>query len=179
MTKQALVIIDIQNDYFEGGNMPLSHPEATLKQALKLEQQFHKDQQPIFYIQHINLNPKAGFFIADTEGVKLRQELNPVANDVIIEKHYPNSFLDTNLKKELDARGVEQLVICGMMTHMCIDSTTRAAAELGYNPILIEDATATRDLEYNNQTVDAKQVQLSFISALQAFAQVESTDSYL
>lgn len=179
MTKQALIIIDIQNDYFKGGNMELFKPEATLENVLQLEQRFKKDNQPILYIQHINEDSNAGFFIEGTEGVELRNELNPSEKDDIIVKHYPNSFLDTNLQSKLKELDAEQLVICGMMTHMCIDSTTRAAAELGYQPILIEDATATRSLEYSENKVNAEQVQTSFIAALQAFAQVESTNTFL
>ncbi|RZI02825.1 isochorismatase family protein, partial [Staphylococcus condimenti] len=133
----------------------------------------------IIYIQHINEDPNASFFVKDTEGVELRKELNPSEKDDIIIKHYPNSFLETNLQNKLKELDVEQLVICGMMTHMCVDSTTRAAAELGYQPILIEDATATRSLEYGQNKVDAEQVQTSFIAALQAFAQVESTNTFL
>ncbi|UTB80152.1 cysteine hydrolase family protein [Staphylococcus carnosus] len=179
MTKQALIIIDIQNDYFKGGNMELFKPEAALENVLKLEQRFKKDNQPILYIQHINEDSNAGFFIEGTEGVELRKELNPSEKDDIIVKHYPNSFLDTNLQSKLKELDAEQLVICGMMTHMCIDSTTRAAAELGYQPILIEDATATRSLEYSENKVNAEQVQTIFIAALQAFAQVESTNTFL
>ena len=179
MTKQALIIIDIQNDYFKGGNMELFQPESALDNVLKLEERFKKDNKPIIYIQHINEDPNASFFVKDTEGVELRKELNPSEKDDIIIKHYPNSFLETNLQNKLKELDVEQLVICGMMTHMCVDSTTRAAAELGYQPILIEDATATRSLEYGQNKVDAEQVQTSFIAALQAFAQVESTNTFL
>lgn len=179
MTKQALIIIDIQNDYFKGGNMELFQPESALDNVLKLEERFKKDNQPIIYIQHINEDPNASFFVKDTEGVELRKELNPSEKDDIIIKHYPNSFLETNLQNKLKELDVELLVICGMMTHMCVDSTTRAAAELGYQPILIEDATATRSLEYGQNKVDAEQVQTSFIAALQAFAQVESTNTFL
>lgn len=133
MTKQALIIIDIQNDYFKGGNMELFQPESALDNVLKLEERFKKDNQPIIYIQHINEDPNASFFVKDTEGVELRKELNPSEKDDIIIKHYPNSFLETNLQNKLKELDVEQLVICGMMTHMCVDSTTRAAAELGFN----------------------------------------------
>ncbi|WP_229727615.1 isochorismatase family protein [Sporolactobacillus putidus] len=90
-------------------------------------------------------------------------------------KTYPNSFLQTVLKEKLQEQGVNQLVICGMMTHMCVDSTTRQAKELGYQVKLISDACATRDLSYGQSIVSATDVQNAFLSALSSFSEVEST----
>lgn len=74
---------------------------------------------------------------------------------------------------------VEQVVITGMMTHMCVDSTTRAAAELGFKPILLTDATATRSLNYLGEEVTVKQVQISYLAALQNFAILQTVDTFL
>ncbi len=101
------------------------------------------------------------------------------SSSIIVEKQYPNSFFQTTLQETLASMQVEQLVITGMMTHMCVDSTTRASNELGYHPILISDATATKDLTFDNRTVQAKDVQSSYLAALQNFAEVISTEEYL
>jgi Amidases related to nicotinamidase len=177
--KQALLIIDVQNDYFKNGKMELEHPEEALEKINKLEEKFLKLNLPIIYIQHINYKKDASFFSPNTRGVQLHEKLKVSTDSIIIEKHFPNSFKDTTLLGTLKKLKIEQIVISGMMTHMCIDSTTRAAAELNYNPILISDTTATRSLLYIEEKVSAKQVQISYLSALQNFATLETTEEFL
>lgn len=109
----------------------------------------------------------------------LHSELSLQDDSVIIEKHFPNSFFQTKLQATLDQLEVDTLVITGMMTHMCVDSTIRAAAELGYNPVLIHNATATRNLAFNENNVQANDVQNAFISSLSNFSTVMSTDDWI
>ena len=71
------------------------------------------------------------------------------------------------------------MIITGMMTHMCVDATSRAAAEYGYQPIVIADATATKDLQYAGRTVIADDVQTAYLSSFQMFAKIETTQKYL
>ncbi|MBE9429347.1 cysteine hydrolase family protein [Staphylococcus warneri] len=177
--KQALIIIDIQNDYFEGGKNPLVNPELATDNAVQLKDKFKHLERPVIYIQHIDHTEDAPLFEAGTDGIEIHEKFNLQSDDIVIEKQYPNSFLGTTLQDTLQEYGVEQLVITGMMTHMCIDSTTRAAAELGYEPILIEDTTATCNLEYKGQMAEAKDVQNAFISALSNFAVVTTTTVFL
>ncbi|PCF48802.1 cysteine hydrolase family protein [Staphylococcus delphini] len=179
MTKYGLLIIDVQNDYFSGGKMALHQPDKALTKIQHLKQDFSAKHLPIIYIQHINTKPNPTFFEADTEGVALHSELALQPESIIIEKHFPNSFLQTELQATLDQLDVDRLVITGMMTHMCVDSTTRAAAELGYHPVLIHDATATRTLTFNGNDVEASDVQNAFISSLTNFSTVMSTDKWL
>lgn len=177
--KQALLIIDVQNDYFEYGKMELHLPENALQQINKLEDFFITNNLPIIYIQHIKDQVNADFFERGTIGSQLHERLKVNSSSIILEKQYPNSFFETNLKETLDLLKIDQVVLSGMMTHMCIDSTTRASKELGYNPILISDATATKTLEFQGYVVKAEKVQASFLSALEHFSQVISTDYYL
>jgi nicotinamidase-related amidase len=177
--KQALLIIDVQNDYFSGGKNELHEPEKALLKVNQLEEKFLSEQKTIIYIQHIKHQINADFFEAGTIGSELHPKLKVQKNSLIIEKHFPNSFLDTDLEKILGNLEIDQLVICGMMTQMCVDSTTRAARELDFHPILIADATATKDLIFEDEKVLAENVQLSFLSALQNFAQVISTNQFL
>jgi len=98
----------------------------------------------------------------------------------IIQKHFPNSFRDTVLLDALKTEAVERVVICGAMSHMCIDATTRAAADLGFACVLIHDACATRDLEFKGQMVKAAEVHASFMAALgSAYAQVVSCSDFV
>ena len=95
-------------------------------------------------------------------------------------KNYPNSFLKSELKQVLDEKGVEELVIVGAMSHMCIDATTRAASDFGYKTTVVHDACATRDLEFRGQMVPAAQVHATLMSALAfAYATIVTTDEYL
>jgi nicotinamidase-related amidase len=122
----------------------------------------------------------AGFFLPDTEGAEIHESVKPLATDLVIQKHFPNSFRDTDLLEKLKSSHVTALVICGAMSHMCIDATTRAAADYGFRCTVIHDACATRDLEFGDTLVPAQQVHASFMSALGfAYAKVTSLQKFL
>ena len=119
MMKQALLIIDVQNDYFKNGKMELVNPELALQNTNQLEDYFIRNNLPIIYIQHIS-PASTSFFQENTAGVELHPQLQITDDSLIIEKHFPNSFLETKLQAILEQHQVEQLVITGMMTHMCL-----------------------------------------------------------
>lgn len=177
----ALIIVDIQNDYFPGGKMELSNPDRAAANAAKVLEWFrYNNKDNIFHIQHIASDPGLGFFLPDTEGVKLHKTVQPLEHESIIQKHFPNSFLKTELASQLIEKGVNKIVVVGMMTHMCIDATVRAAVELGFETTLIQDACATRELSYQDQVVPAEQVHYAFVSALNGmYANVISIDEFL
>ncbi|MBT2686869.1 cysteine hydrolase [Bacillus sp. ISL-47] len=177
----ALIIVDIQNDYFPNGNMELTNPEKAAANAAKILEWFRqKNKETIFHVQHIASNPGLGFFLPDTEGVKLHESVLPLEHESIIKKHFPNSFLKTELESKLKEKGVTKVVVVGMMTHMCIDATVRAAVDLGFQTTLIEDACATTDLTYQGKVVPAEQVHYAFIGALNGmYANVVSTEDFL
>lgn len=177
----ALIIVDIQNDYFPNGKMELSNPEKAVANAAKVLEYFRKNNKDnIFHVQHIASHPSLGFFLPDTEGVKIYDAVSPLENECIIEKNFPNSFLKTELESKLKENGVTKVVVVGMMTHMCIDATVRAAVDLGYETTLIEDACATRELAYKDKVVPAEQVHYAFVTALNGmYANVISTEDFL
>jgi len=178
--KPTLLIIDIQNDYFPSGKMELSEMEAACGNARKLLSYFRKNNLPIVFIQHLATKPNASFFIPDTSGAEIHDSIQPLDNETVIIKNFPNSFRNTNLHPHLQALDSTDLVICGAMSHMCIDTTTRAAADLGYSCTLISDACATRNLVFNDQKVKASDVQIAYMAALNGtFAQVISTSQFL
>lgn len=177
--KQALLVIDVQNDYFQGGKMELPHSNEALSQINELEKHFHSSQLPIIYIQHIKHQKPADFFEVDTWGAQLHPHLLLNEHAYILEKHYPNAFLQTDLLKVLQALSIRQLVITGMMTHMCIDSTVRASREFGFQSIVIADATATKALSIENTIVHASDVQTAFLAALSSFAAIQTTKEFL
>ncbi len=164
----ALLLIDLQNDYFPEGRNPLEGSPEAVRQARRLLETFRQRGLPLVHIQHLALSPTASFFLPDTAGVQIHPEVQPAPGETVIEKHFPNSFRDTPLLEHLHKLSIEQLVICGMMTHMCVDATARAAYDFGFECQVAQDACATKTLSIAGQTVPAGQVHYAFLAALQA-----------
>lgn len=176
----ALLIIDIQNDYFENGTNPLVGSLEASKNAGLVLDWFRKNSLPVVHIQHIATRSDATFFLPNSKGAEIHDNVKPLAAEKVIVKHFPNSFRDTELLNYLKSQNATDLVICGMMTHMCVDATTRAAKDLGFNITLIGDACATKNLEINGQKVAATDVHASFLAALSYFySSVKTTEEFL
>jgi nicotinamidase-related amidase len=172
--KNALILIDIQNDYFPNGKMELVNMTNAAKAARQLLDESRKDNTPVIHIQHISTNKGATFFLPDTAGAEINDIVKPLANETVIIKHSPNSFLNTNLNDMLKKLSVETVTIVGAMTHVCIDSTARAAFDLGYKVIVVAEACATRDVTLNGKTVSAEDVQTAYLAGLGfVFAEIQ------
>lgn len=177
--KTALLIIDIQKDYFPGGKNPLVEPLEAAKRAYSILQCFREHGGHHIHIQHISLKPDAAFFVRGTEGSDIHDAVAHFEGEPIVYKHYPNSFRETNLLEMLKEWGIERVVITGMMTHMCVDATARAAADFGFKVIIAEDACATRNLEYNGTVVPAEHVHKAFLAALKSYGQVMKSEEVI
>ncbi len=178
--KKSLVIIDVQNDYFKGGNMELVGMENSSENCKYLLNSFREKQAPIFHIQHIAMGEGSTFFLPNTKGSEIHESVKPKENEAVVMKHFPSSFRDTEFNDLLQRAEVKELFICGAMTHMCIDTTVRAAFDLGYTCNVISDACATRDLEFEGRVVKASEVQSAFMASLKAvFANVLTTKEFL
>ena len=162
----ALLLIDIQNDYFPGGTMELAGSEEAARKAANVLQYFRNARLPVIHIAHESVREGATFFFPGTNGQRIHSLVQPQDGETVITKNFPNSFLKTPLLETLQQLGITQLIITGMMTHMCVDATTRAAKDLGFSCTLIHDATATRDLSFAGVQVPAAQVQTAFTAAL-------------
>jgi nicotinamidase-related amidase len=174
---KALLIIDIQNDYFAGGAMQLVGPDAAATNAARILASFREQGLPVIHVQHLALSPTATFFLPGTHGVKIHKDVAPIDGETVITKNFPNAFRGTNLKDVLDGLNLEQLVVVGMMTHMCIDTSVRAANDFGFKVTLVGDACATLDLEFEGRTVSAADVQAAYLAAIDgSFATVVTTD---
>jgi nicotinamidase-related amidase len=177
--KTGLILVDIQNDYFPGGNMELVGISAAGQKAGELLSFFRDNSWPTFHIQHLSVRPGATFFLPDTVGAEIHDYIKPYAEERVIQKHYPNSFRETSLLEELKQQEVSKVVICGAMSHMCIDATTRAAFDFGFECTVIQDACATRDLEFGGQQIAAGLVHGSFMAALgSAYARVIAASEF-
>lgn len=177
---KALLIIDIQNDYFEGGTNPLHNSEEASMKAKLLLEDFRLKKQPIIHIQHIATRSDATFFLPDSEGAEIHQNVKPISEEVVFIKHYPNSFRETELLEYLREEKITELVVVGMMTHMCIDATVRASKDYGFECTVISDACATKSLKINRNEIDANDVHNSILASLTYFyAKVMDTETYL
>jgi len=171
--KTALLLIDIQNDYFAGGRNPLVNAEQAADHAARALTFFRSKNLPIFHIQHISLQDGAAFFLPDTNGCKIYQSVLPEQGESVIIKHTPDSFSQTDLHERLTAQNIKRLYICGMMSHMCIDTSVRAAKLLGYSVCVLENACATKDLVWNGETIADDMVHKTFMASLRGtFAEV-------
>lgn len=164
--KTALVLIDIQNDYFPGGKMELEGSSEASERANRLLTFFRDKNLPLVHIQHVATSPKATFFLPDTNGVKTHEIVAPLKGEVVFQKHFPNSFRDTPLLVHLQREHIARVVITGMMTHMCVDATTRTAFDFGLHCLIAQDACATRALKHQDQIIPAEYVHRSFLAAL-------------
>lgn len=174
--KTALLLIDIQRDYFPGGRYPLYEPERCATRAAQALTLFRESGLPVVHVRHISLDTGAPFFRPGTDGILIHPLVQPLDGETIIEKHVPDSFTQTPLHETLQALKVQRLVICGMMSHMCVDTTVRAARPLGYEVIVLGDACTTTALEWKGQRIGVQEVHGSFMAALDgSFASVIDT----
>lgn len=169
MADTALLVIDIQNDYFPGGAMALEGAEQAGSRAGLAIDRFREKKLPIIHVRHLSVRPGATFFLPGTRGAQIHASVRPAEGEAVIEKNFPNSFRSTALEAKLRELGVKNLVVAGMMTHMCVDASVRQAADLGYKVTLLGDACATRAQTYGGETVPARQVHAAFLAALNGF----------
>lgn len=178
-TKTALLLIDIQKDYFPGGKYPLVNPLEAAKKAYMLLQCFREHGGYHVHIQHISKKPNATFFISGDRGTDIHDSVAHFEGEPIVYKHEPNSFLNTDLLDLLKRWEIERVIITGMMTHMCVDATARAAYDLGFQVIIAEDACATRELQFGDTTIPADHVHKAFLAALKSYGKVMKSEEIL
>ena len=174
---QALLIVDIQNDYFPGGANPLFEPEAAADKARILLQSFRRQGLDVIHVQHVWDAPDATFMVPGSSGVEINERVAPAEGEQIFAKPAPNSFIATGLEDHLREREITDLVVCGMMTSMCVDATVRAAVDLGFNAVVAHDACATMPLAFNGRDIPAEDVHTAFIAALaDGYAEVAAAE---
>ena len=170
---QALLLIDIQRDYFPGGAYPLPGADPAADAAARLLESFRSRELPVIHVQHISTEPDAGFFVPGTPGTEHDPRVAPADGEVVLVKHHPNAFLATDLQERLEGLAPDRLVVAGMMTSMCVDATVRAAADLGWSVTVAGDACAAPELSHAEVTTPSAQVHAAFLAALgSAYAEI-------
>ena len=174
MEKRAIVVIDLQNEYLAGGKLPLHEVDAAVGNAIRVIDAARARGDTIVHIRHEQ--PGGPIFVPGSNGAEIISSVAPRPGETVITKNFPNSFRQTSLKQVLDEEGVEEVVIVGAMSHMCVAATARAATDLGYQSVVVEDACATMDLEFDGVGVSAPQVHAANMAALAfAYGKVVST----
>jgi nicotinamidase-related amidase len=175
----ALILIDIQNDYFPGGKHALHQPEQAAYRANQVLEYFRGSEIPVYHVRHVSIKPGASFFLPDSFGAEIHRSVTPQPSERIFTKHLPNAFYKTGLSEELLRRDITELVLCGMMSHMCVDSSVRAAYDFGFSVTLLEDACAEKALTWNGKTIPAETVHQTIMASLDGlFARVIRTDQF-
>jgi nicotinamidase-related amidase len=176
--QEVLLLIDIQNDYFPGGAYPVPGSPEAARRAATLLDAFRRGRGPVVHVQHIAVKPGATFFLPDTPGAGIHEQVRPLPGEPVVVKHFPNAFRGTDLLDRLRGLAASRLVLAGMMTHMCIDATTRAACDLGFDCTLAGDACAAPAQAHGGVQVPAEQVHAAFLAALSgSYAKVVPTSS--
>jgi len=183
MSTTALLLIDFQNDYYssyEGAKWALSGTEEASSNGATLLAEFRKHGLPVIHVRHEFPTNEAPFFLPESAGARIHHSVAAIEGEEVILKHHINSFRETELQNVLAKLNVDNLVIAGAMSHMCIDAVTRAAVDFGYVCNVAHDACATLDLEFNGEKVPAKHVHNAFMAALSfGYCNVDSTAKLL
>jgi len=181
MNHTALIIIDIQNDYFPGGALPLEAPEAAASNAAKLLQSFREQGLPVIHIRHaMPAEMQIPYLVSGSPGAEIHPSVAPLPEEDVFTKQFPSAFSAPEFGALLQAQGIKNLLICGMMTHMCVSATARAAMERGFKVSIIQDACTTRALEFKGKTIPAQTVHEAHLAALHGtVAQVTNLEDLL
>lgn len=177
MTKTALLLIDIQNDYFPSfaaSKMPLPDMDRAAEVAANLLTAARDSGMRVIHVKHVMASDAAPFFHPDTPGAELHDCVAPHEGETIIEKARPNSFVGTELEEKLRAAQIEHVLICGAMSQMCVDATVRAAVDLGFKVTVAHDACAAANVMHNGVSVSSDLVQAAIMAPLAAsYAKVQ------
>ena len=163
--KRALLIIDVQNEYFTGA-LPITHPAGHLEQIISA-MEAAAGKVPTVVVQHHFPDPDKPFFQKGTPAWELHPEIQSRPHDLRIEKSLPGSFTGTPLEDWLRERDIETVTVAGYMTHMCCDTTARQAVHRGFQVEFLRDATGTLDLSNEAGEVTAEELHRSILCAQQ------------
>lgn len=180
MSTQALIVVDIQNEYFPQGKFPLVGIDEAAANAALIIESARKKGHTVIHVRHEMPSNDAPIFTPNSDGVAINEMVRPAEGEAVIVKHYPNSFRETALKEVLDKHGIQEVTVIGAMSHMCIDATVRASVDFGYKTTTVHDACATRDLEFGETKIPASQVHATIMAAIEfMYGEVIDTKTWI
>jgi nicotinamidase-related amidase len=162
----ALLVIDIQNFYFDKGAVPLTGSVEAAAQARRVIDLFRAKKLPIIHVRHASKTTKFVDGAPADPQYRFHEQVLPAAGEKVITKHFASSFRETELLDYLRQQKITALVVVGMQTHMCVEAAARAATDLGFDVTVLSDACATRPLSYGGKTVPAEMVHAAALAAI-------------
>jgi nicotinamidase-related amidase len=178
--KQGLVVVDLQNEYLPTGKLPLTGIEVAVAKASRVIGHARNTGIPVFHIRHEADTEGAPIFVKGSTGAQIQPDVAPEGQEPVIVKKHINAFRETDLKAQLDAVGIEDIVVVGAMSHMCIDAVVRAAVDMGYPVTVLHDACATMDITFGDVTAPAAHAHAAAMASFEfGYATVKSVDDYL
>jgi len=176
--KKALLVIDVQNEYFTG-KMPVTYPAGSFNKILQAVEAANQNNIPVILIRH-EATQQAATFVKGSRGWEIREELLEKEYVRIFDKNLPGSFTGTGLEDYLKGMGIDTIVICGYMTQMCCDTTARQAVHLGFSVEFLSDATGTLDVANDAGKITAEELHKAIlITQAMRFSKVISTDEWI
>jgi len=177
--KRALLVIDVQNEYFTG-KLPVCYPAETLPNILLAVTEAKQAGIPVVIVQHSMPGEGASAFVKGTDAWELHDAVKKIDAEHYVEKHLPSAFVGTDLQAWLEARGIDTVVISGYMTQFCCDTTARYAMHLGYNVEFLSDGTATLGFENGAGKVSAEELHRAILVVQAArFSRVMTTAEWI
>lgn len=177
--KEALLVIDVQNEYITG-RLPVTYPPESLDNILRAMDWAHDGRVPVAVIRHTSIAPESTTFRKDTPGWELHDEIRRRHADIIVEKTMPGSFTGTGLERWLEENRITTITIAGYMTHLCCDTTARQAYHRRYAVNFLSDATGTLDVANRAGAISAADLhRATLVTQQQQFSRVVSTDAWI
>ena len=175
----ALIIIDVQEAFDEPRWGRRNNPDAEANVARLLDA-WREAEQPVFHVRHLNHTPGSSFH-PDAPGSRIKAIVRPLEGEPVIEKTVNSAFIGTELEERLRRGGVTSVVITGLTTNHCVETTARMAGNLGFDTYFVSDATATFDrVGPDGVRHAAEDIQAMTLSNLNGeFATIVTTDEAL
>lgn len=177
--KRALLVIDVQNEYFSG-KLPVTYPPESLENILKVMSAARVNGIPVIVIQHTSTAENAETFVKGTTGWELLPEVSNQPCTHLMEKTLPGSFTGTDLESWLIENDIDTVTISGYMTHMCCDTTARQAFHRGFKVEFLSDATGTLNVSNYAGSVTAQELHSAvLVTQAMRFSNVLSTADWI
>ncbi|QDO86086.1 isochorismatase family protein [Shewanella psychropiezotolerans] len=178
--RSALILVDLQNDYFPGGRFELEGICDANKVAKTMLTHFRAKHLPVIHIQHIFEDDNAPFFAPNTTGIEIENSVAPIEAESVIVKHQIDSFINTALEQTLVELGIDKIVIVGAMAQACVQTICRSAVNKGYECEVIENGIAAPALEYGKHSFSgAEIVAANLLSLTFGGAQMKTSQAWL
>lgn len=174
-----LIVIDVQNAFDDASWGKRNNPCAE-RNIKKLIDYWNSNQRLVIYVKHLSKN-KESLFYFKSKTSEFKEMIKPLPKDIIIIKNVNSAFIGTNLEETLRKNNCPNIIITGLTTNHCVETTTRMAGNLGFNPIIVSDATATFDRRsVNGGTLTAEKIQEMTLSNLhEEFATIKKTEEII